>query len=192
MKAPYFPVQLAGDYATNLEYIEMPNNHFQFGPMDIFYKNVHHPGVTFGYQIRVAEKTIAYVPDHEITFLAKSIEQRYDEFDDQERGLLDRMKTEVRVRELDLFKGVDILIHDAQYTLEDYNAKRGWGHSCYIETVNAAVDAGVGTLYLFHHDPDYKDEKVEEIHQHALQIIQQRGSPMQCQIAKEGLIIDLS
>ena len=59
-------------------------------------------------------------------------------------------------------------------------------------TVNAAVDAGVGTLYLFHHDPNYKDQKVEEIHQHALQIIQQRGSPMQCEIAKEGSIIDLS
>jgi ribonuclease BN (tRNA processing enzyme) len=90
-----------------------------------------------------------------------------------------------------VIRGADILIHDAQYTPEDYTKKRGWGHSCYIDTVNYAIDAGVKALYLFHHDPAHDDGKVAEMHQHCLEIIRHRGAQLICTIAREGLVVEL-
>ena len=105
--------------------------------------------------------------------------------------MLEDMRREERSRALEFMQGVDILIHDAQYTPEDYQKKRGWGHSCYIDTVNCAIDAGVKSLYLFHLDPNYSDVAVERMHAHALSLVAARGSPMQCLIAREGDVVPL-
>lgn len=191
MKAPYFPVETE-TWTANINYLS-PNEAgwIRHGSMKVTFQNVHHPGVTYGYRIEVNGKTVVYVSDNEFLFLEKSIAQRYEEFNPEEQELLDRMKLEERDIELNVVRNADILIHDAQYTPQDYEKKRGWGHSCYIDTVNSAIDAGVKVLYLFHHDPAYGDDKVEEIHRHALEIIRSRGSTMECHIAKEGMIVDL-
>jgi ribonuclease BN (tRNA processing enzyme) len=84
------------------------------------------------------------------------------------------------------------VIHDAQYTPQDYRLKRGWGHSCYVDTVNCAMEANVKELYLYHHDPNYDDDAIEAIYQHALEMIAATGSPMRCHIAREGLQIPLT
>ena len=101
------------------------------------------------------------------------------------------MKEEQKWRGIEFMDGVDILIHDAQYTLEDYQKKRGWGHSCYIDTINSAIDAGVKQLYLISHDPNYNDDHLEELQQHALRIVEERQSQMSCVLAREGMMIDL-
>jgi len=93
--------------------------------------------------------------------------------------------------ELDLIENADILIHDAQYTPEDYEKKRGWGHSCYIDTINMAIDAGVKELYLYHHDPNYDDEAINVIYQHAEKIIKENNSSLKCHLAKEGMQIKI-
>jgi len=77
------------------------------------------------------------------------------------------------------------LIHDAQYTKEDYDKKRGWGHSCYIDTVNTAIDAEVKELYLYHHDPNYDDKAMEKISEHAISIIKDRSSDLRCILQKK-------
>ena len=102
------------------------------------------------------------------------------------------MQKEEYAAEIKLIEGADILIHDAQYSLEDYRKKRGWGHSCYIDTVNTAIDAGVKQLYLYHHDPNYDDQVIAKIHEHAQSIIKERNSKLECHIAREGMIVDLS
>ncbi len=101
------------------------------------------------------------------------------------------MKKEEYQAELDLIKDADILIHDAQYTPEDYELKRGWGHSCFTDTVNLAIDAGVGELYLYHHDPNYDDNAIDALHKESLDIIAGRKSDLKCHIAREGTVIDL-
>ena len=57
--------------------------------------------------------------------------------------------------------------------------------------MNAAIDAGVKTLYLFHLDPNYPDDMVAKLHESALDIVKQRGSNMRCLIAHEGDLLDL-
>jgi phosphoribosyl 1,2-cyclic phosphodiesterase len=190
MKAPYFPVETE-TWRANIEYLDPNRDGLAHGPFHISHYNVHHPGVTYGYRIRVRGKDIAYVSDNEILFLQKSIDQRAAEFSDEEHAMLRDIESEERSVELEAIRGADILIHDAQYTPHDYGRKRGWGHSCYVDTVNCAIDVGVRELYLYHHDPTYDDRAVRTIHQHCLEIIRERGADLVCHIASEGLVVEL-
>jgi hypothetical protein len=56
-----------------------------------------------------------------------------------------------------LARGADLLIHDAQYTPGELKAKRGWGHSSWEQAIEVALEAKVGQLALFHHDPEHDD-----------------------------------
>ena len=57
-----------------------------------------------------------------------------------------------------LAEGADVLIYDAQYLPEEYEAhRRGWGHSHWREAVNVVMESGAKELVLFHHDPDHTD-----------------------------------
>lgn len=190
MKAPYFPVETE-TWMADIEYLNPAKNGVDHGPINVSFHNVHHPGVTYGYRITVGDKRIVYVSDNEIDFLKSSIEHRYDEFDAEEHQLLQRIENEERSAELDAIRDCDILIHDAQYTPHDYEKKRGWGHSCYVDAVNFAIDANVKSLYLYHHDPTYDDEKIDAIYSDCMQLISERKSTMECYIAREGLVVEL-
>jgi phosphoribosyl 1,2-cyclic phosphodiesterase len=190
MQAPYFPVGTE-TWLAETNYLESNNDGFQYGPMKIKFSNVHHPGITYGYKIEVNGKTIVYASDNECMFIEKSVKHRFDEFNEEEHELFKEMINEEHQSELNLIKDADILIHDAQYTPADYDKKRGWGHSCYIDAINTAIDANVKELYLFHHDPNYDDIAMEAIHKHSNEIIKEKGSSLVCHIAKEGMVIDI-
>ncbi len=192
MSVPYFPVGTE-TWLAKINYLQPPEDHkLKHGPMSLSYENVHHPGTTYGYRINANGKTILYISDNEVLYLDKSIKQKYDELSKEEQELYDKMNQEEYEAEIKLFKGADILIHDAQYTPEDYEIRRGWGHSCYIDAVNLAIEAGVKELYLYHHEPRYDDDKLEKIYNHSQEIIKERNSTLKCHLAREGMIIDLS
>jgi len=190
MKAPYFPVETE-TWLADVSYIDPDTRPLEYGPIHVERFNVHHPGSTYGYRIRANGKTIVYASDNELAFISGSIDRRKAEFDEEETRLYEEMKEEQRRRALEIMEDVDILIHDAQYTPDDYEKKRGWGHSCYIDTVLSAVEAGVRDLYLFHLDPNYADDVVERLHAHALRLIDSRRSATRCHVAHEGDVIDL-
>lgn len=191
MSAPYFPVGTE-TWMAAVDYLAPDNNTIKYGPVSINYQNVHHPGVTYGYRIMLGNKRIVYISDNECLFLNKNIERRYKEFSREEQELFDAMKREEYDSALQFMQDADILIHDAQYTPEDYERKRGWGHSCYIDTVNSAIDAGVKQLFLYHHDPNYDDKRIEAIHRDCQRIVSERNSSLDCQIASEGLKVSLN
>ena len=190
MQAPYFPVGTE-TWLAETNYLTPENDGFQFGPMKIDFSNVHHPGITYGYKIEVNNKTIVYASDNECMFIEKSVKHRSNEFNEEEHELYKEMIHEEHQSELNLIQDADILIHDAQYTPDDYDKKRGWGHSCYIDTINTAIDANVKELYLFHHDPNYDDTAMEAILKHSNEIIKEKGASLICHIAKEGMVIDI-
>ncbi len=190
MQAPYFPVGTE-TWLAETNYLDSQSDCSQYGPMKISFSNVHHPGITFGYKIEINGKTIVYASDNECKFIEKSIKHRTDEFNEEEHELFEEMIHEEHQSELKLFKNADILIHDAQYTPDDYDNKHGWGHSCYVDTVDIAIDANVKELYLFHHDPNHDDAAVEAILKHSNEIIKGKGSSLVCHIAREGVTIDL-
>lgn len=94
-------------------------------------------------------------------------------------------------RLIEFARGADTLIHDAQYSQEDYEgdtgseSKRGYGHSTPAMAVRVAQDAAVRQLVLFHHDPHYNDEAVLELQRRA-----REGFP-EVITAREGLELRL-
>ena len=66
-----------------------------------------------------------------------------------------------------LSKDADILIHDSHFTIEDLVNHKGWGHSSWKQAVDVAIESKTKKLILFHHSPDYSDDKVSEIEQNA-------------------------
>ena len=190
MKAPFFPVETE-TWLADISYYTPHPDPIELANVSIESFTLHHPGITYGYRIEVNDKTIVYAPDNELSFIHQSIDDRKHEFDEDEQQLLEDMKEEDKWRSVEFMTDVDMLIHDAQYTTEDYARKRGWGHSCYIETVNSAIDAGVKHLFLFSHDPGHDDDQIDAMHRHTQEIIKERGSEMVCHVAREGMLINL-
>ena len=91
-----------------------------------------HRGDAYGYRIEEGGKTLVYCTDVE-----------------HKDGIDPNVVT--------LSKNADLLIHDAQYTEEELEAKKGWGHSCWKQAIEVAEQAGVKKLALFHHDPEHDD-----------------------------------
>jgi len=105
--------------------------------------SVPHIGTTFGYRVRFGDgPTVVYLPDHQ---------QPLD-------GSMD-----VDPAVIDLCRGADVLIHDAQFTPEEFAAKAHWGHCTVDYAVHVAAEAGVGRLVLFHHDPSHGDEMLDQL-----------------------------
>lgn len=190
MRAPYFPVETE-TWLADVSYHTPHPDPIQIGELSINSFILHHPGITYGYRLEVNGKSIVYAPDNELSFIDKSIEERKPEFDEDEQTILDDMKQEDKSRNIEFMTKVHMLIHDAQYKPEDYARKRGWGHSCFIDTVNSAIDAGVKHLFMFSHDANNDDEQIEAMHRQAQELIKARGSSMVCHVSREGMLIDL-
>lgn len=91
---------------------------------------------------------------------------------------------------VDFARGGSALVHDAQYTDEEYfsteRSRVGWGHSTVRMAAEAARAAGVGRLFLYHHDPDHDDRFLQSLLRQARKIFPAT------QLAREGLRVDLN
>jgi ribonuclease BN (tRNA processing enzyme) len=88
-------------------------------------------------------------------------------------------------------KGADLYIGEAQYTDEEYPAKVGWGHSSLSATVEVALQGGVKSLALYHHDPMHSDEVVTAMELLAKEIIAERRASLWCFAAREGQTVEV-
>ena len=138
MESPYFPVSFH-DLPGNIAIEEQKDLAFKVGKLAVRAAQTTHPGSTMGYRVQTSAGAICYVPDHE------SCPGEYPE------GLKQ------------LITGADVLVIDAQYTLEEYQHKIGWGHGCLDDVVRVACEAHVKRLYLFHHDPSHDDDFLERM-----------------------------
>lgn len=167
-----FPLK-AEDLPSNSECI------FKGAETVLFEKNIHmikkplnHPGGGSAYRIEDEGTSVAYVTDNELDPPYK-LNTRYDEW-------------------VDFCSGVDVLIHDAQYTEEDMPHKHGWGHSLISQVRQLAIDAKVGTLVLFHHDPDRTDAQLDEIQIENEKYFKQHYDNNKSYCAAEGMKITLT
>ena len=101
---------------------------------------VCHPGPTVGYRISENGKAVVYLPDHEPALGARPFPE-------------DAAWTSG----FELAEEADLLIHDAQYTSEEYEEHVGWGHSSLSQAVAFADKTAVKKLVTFHHDPQHDD-----------------------------------
>lgn len=139
LSPPLFPVRLR-DVAARLELHDVPMGEFEIGGLTIASQMVIHPGPTIGYRVSDGAATMAYMPDHEPALSTEG----HAPSPDWTSGH-------------DLAAGVDLLIHDAQYTAPEYDERVGWGHSRTTDAVALAEMAGARRLVTFHHDPAHDD-----------------------------------
>ena len=93
---------------------------------------------------------------------------------------------------IEFVRGVDVLILDAQYDHAEYVRHIGWGHGCVDDVVALAIKAEVKQLFLFHHDPDHDDAKVESMLSHARKLVAAQNSSLQVHAAREGELVRLA
>lgn len=145
LSPPLFPVRLR-DVAARLELHDAPMGRFEVGGLEVTAQTVIHPGQTLGYRISDGESTMAYLPDHEPALGRDGIPERADWTSGH-----------------DLAAGADLLLHDAQYTADEYEARVGWGHSRVTDAVDLAKLAGARRLVTFHHDPAHNDATLDDM-----------------------------
>ena len=94
---------------------------------------------------------------------------------------------------LALYRGADVLIHDATYTPEDRQKRLSRGNASFTDAADAAIRAGVRRLVLFHYDQDYTDEQVDCCWQRCRAYLDQQGGPsIELIAAREGLTLELA
>ena len=164
MKYRYFPVNV-GELASDIEYIRLQENpEIDLGNgLMLATKILNHPITALGYRFEYKGKTICTCYDTEPfrnLFVTDPEHPEYDEAMAYEGGLVADEQNKVIEQ---FFSGADLLIHDAQYTEEEYATKIGWGHTSIEHSIAAANRAGVKKLALFHHDPDRTDAQIDEM-----------------------------
>lgn len=163
----YYPVSLSAMGAV-IDFFQLRKEEaFDLDGIWITNKMLNHPGGSFGYRIDYQHKSIVYATDSEYKHIDKDRYGAYIEF----------------------FRGADVLIFDAQYTIEESIEKENWGHSTSLQGVDFAAQANVKHLLFFHHDPSYSDQKLEGILRDAIRYRDKHygKKDIRLSIAREGL-----
>jgi len=145
LSPPLFPVQMR-DLPSRLMLHDVPLSDFEIEAMGIKASLVCHPGPTVGYRISENGKAVVYLPDHEPALGAR----RFPGDANWTSGF-------------ELAEEADLLIHDAQYTPEEYAEHIGWGHSSLPQALAFAAKAAAQEVVTFHHDPQHNDAMLDRM-----------------------------
>lgn len=168
---PLFPIDLRG-VPAELHFHDVPHERFEIDGASLSAELVAHPGPTLGFRIESGETSLAYLPDHEPAL----------------GGPIGRTSPDW-ISGSSLADGVDVLLHDAQYSEDEYADKIGWGHSSVADAVAFARASNVRRLLLFHHDPAHSDEVLERMEGEARALAGDNGEPPA--LAHEGMVVDV-
>ncbi|MCL2271684.1 MAG: MBL fold metallo-hydrolase [Treponema sp.] len=181
----YWPVR-ADELASCIEYRQIKETTVDLGGgLAVTGKYVNHPVLCMGYRFDYQGKSITAVIDHEPfynLFNLKPDDPGYDKNAVREGEIAAAEENE----KIDNFiKGTDILIHDAQYTEEEYTRHIGWGHASFDHAIETKNRCSAKKLVFFHHDPIHTDSQLEQLEN----IYSQSGKLTDIIMAKEGLIL---
>lgn len=138
---PLFPVGLDA-FPGDVVFEERGDDERHVGEVLVTSRLIPHLGNTLGYRLDWGGASLAYLSDH------------------QQPGV-DVFEATPNAREL--CQGVDVLIHDAQYTRDEFVERCSWGHCTIDYAVWLAAECDVSTLVLFHHDPRHNDDQLDEL-----------------------------
>jgi phosphoribosyl 1,2-cyclic phosphodiesterase len=139
MAAPYFPVNTS-EMKASRNFYDMEQGTIQLGDVRLEAVWLNHPQGCLGFRMETKDGIFVYATDNEPGDPA---------FDKNVRKLA---------------AGADVLVYDAQYLPDEYQArKRGWGHSHWREAINVVMESGAKELVLYHHDPDHDDACIDKV-----------------------------
>jgi phosphoribosyl 1,2-cyclic phosphodiesterase len=166
VQPPYFPVRL-DDLPAKVTFRELDDNtHVTVGEnVSVLARVIPHSGRTLGYRVECDGGAVAYLSDHQAP-----------------RPCHEGPRVSPGV--LDLADGVELLVHDAQYTKDEFGLKEHWGHSTIEFAVEVAVTARARKLVMFHHDPTHDDDALDLLGKRAQEMA---GDRVEVVVAAEGL-----
>ena len=171
MSPPNFPVMFE-DIRADIVYNEACEEPFAIKSMLISPIPLSHPNQGVGYKFTEEGKSFVFLTDNELTF--------------KHPGGADFQEYR------DFSAGADLLVHDAEFTEEEYNKKtKTWGHSIYRDALRLALDAGAKRFGLFHHNQERSDEGLDEIVADCRRIVKAKGKELECFAVQQGLEISL-
>ena len=187
MESPYFPVPF-NELPGNIEIEEMRDMHVDIGPVKVQAHFANHPGICVGFRLDTPDGSLAFFPDNEprcryrgdTAVSATSV-----------KATLEFARAEEQ-KFIEFIRGVDALIIDAQFDTDEYSQRIGWGHGCVDDAVALALKARAKQLFLFHHDPDHDDAKVEQMVAHARKLVAAQRTLLTVEAAREGAVVELA
>ena len=177
MEYTYFPVTL-GQLGATIRFHDLMEGTHRIGGVSVTARYLNHPAVVLGYRLESDGATLVYATDHEphgtsaepdvasgdapgstsATDLTGSSGATGMPVHDEDR------------RHVEFMRDADLVVHDGQYTLEEYSVpagspggKHGWGHTAAEQAADFAALAGAKRLALFHHDPLRNDDAIDQI-----------------------------
>ena len=183
MEHQYFPVEL-DQLAARISYEDLCEGTYEIDGLRVHAQQMNHPSPTLGYRIEAEGRSICYLSDHEPYFEGIWREGA-------PRGRMESILEEGDRRHASYMQGADVVIHEAQYTPQEYPSKRHWGHSTYVYVVELAALAGVRRLFLTHHDPSHDDDFIAGVEREAQALARSLDSKLEVCCAYEGCEITL-
>jgi len=173
MGGDYFPVSIEA-FQASVDFVVVTERTFEMPGYSLSALYAFHPGRTVAYRLDLGGRSVVYASDNELP-----LANLEPEFSGE------------ALRFAEFAAGTSLLTHDTTYSRSAYDQKRGWGHSCGEAVAALAVQAEVGQVCLFHHDPDSTDADIEAIHQEFVDACAARGADILAAPATEGVTIEL-
>ena len=133
-----------------------PGDTFQLGPYSITTQPLIHPGGSIAYKIEADGKTFVFATDTE--FYGPEIHERMKEYHR-------------------FFNGAELLVMDAQYSLEEAEQRKGWGHTAMTIAVDCSIYWQIKELVLTHHEPAHNDETIWRLFEEASEYLMEFATP---------------
>lgn len=181
MESPFFPVGLP-DLPAHVTIEEFHGSAFALGPVRVTVGRANHSGLCVGYRLTVGNHSLVYLPDNEPCRRKHQVQRHLGTAPSHDTAFAEH--ADARLTEF--CRGADVLILDAQYDCQEYRQRVGWGHGCVDDAVELALRAGVRRLFLFHHDPDHDDARIEALTAHARALVKAQGGRLRVAAAREG------
>ena len=159
MVAPYFPVDY-GLLQAEISSHSVCKESFQIGPVTITPIALSHPNMGIGYKFAEDGKSFVFLTDNELAHKHHG-GLDYDDY-------------------LRFSEGADLLVHDAEYTPDQYAMTKGWGHSLYTDALRLAMEAKVKQFGLFHHNQDRTDAQQDRIVDDCGKIAKEKKAQLKC------------
>lgn len=171
LSPPLFPVSVR-ELTANLHFHELPDAVMEIGEFKVNAQLIIHPNPTIGYRVQYKNAAVTYLPDHEPALAGRTFPH-------------DKSWTSG----YRLAEGADLLIHDTQYTEDEYRNRIGFGHSSIHHAFQFAELTLVKHFAPFHHDPTHNDETLDRMF---AQTIESIHPAYQVTPSREGLAIEVA
>ena len=170
MVSPYFPVSFETLKAT-FNFIDRCGDALEVNNAQIDLITINHPGDGLGFKITEGDSVFVFLTDNELNS-PQYHKTPYDKL-------------------VEFCQSADLLVHDGMYTKDEWEQKKGWGHSFYGDALQLAIDASVRQVALFHHEPEHPDEIITGMVEDCQRILKEKSNSLICFGAQENQIIKI-